>query len=368
MTTDETRPAAPLTVTQALARVMTELPAIGKDSQITEGPQRYRYRGIEAITAHAAPLLGKYGIVLVPKVLSTEPFPYESRGGGAWVEWRMLISFTVYGPSHGLPFMDLDNMPILTAEGAPIYREDCITAGPFYTLGRDNSDKGTNKCQTAAYKYCLLQLLCIGDRADDPDNTRDETAASSPDGTAQRDGWQDMDDWLHHRDRLKLVTDQLDEAHKEALRAWMHAEGIHLPGPRAGWERVYARATEMVNPGRQVIADPTGGPITAEPAFSGDGPKRVDATAAAESLRRAQAALHGDGPLPEPTEAEATAFAGLDPAAAAEIVASVAAMSTSAVSRQLAERGITTTAGDSNARRRRLAVAIGAERAARSAG
>jgi hypothetical protein len=36
-------------------------------------------------------------------------------------------------------------------------------------IGRDNSDKGANKAATAAWKYLLLHLFAIGDRADDSD-------------------------------------------------------------------------------------------------------------------------------------------------------------------------------------------------------
>ena len=47
------------TVSQALAQIINELPAISKGDK---SPQGYTYRGIEAITKQLQPLLAKYGV------------------------------------------------------------------------------------------------------------------------------------------------------------------------------------------------------------------------------------------------------------------------------------------------------------------
>lgn len=136
---------APANVIQALARVMEELPGIGRNERSQQG---YNYRGIEAITREASSLLGRYGVVFVPKVLERKTIDLTVNGK-PWTEDHATILYTVYGPG-GI--------------------EDRIEVGPLIALGRDNSDKGMNKCMTQAFKYALLQTLCIGDAKDDADS------------------------------------------------------------------------------------------------------------------------------------------------------------------------------------------------------
>lgn len=149
MSTREAAPAAepqapPRNVIEALSRVMADLPGIGRTEHSEQG---YDYRGIESITRHAQGLLAKYGVVFVPKVMRREvkDFTINSR---PWTEDQAWVVYTVYGPG-GI--------------------EDRIEVGPLVGLGRDNSDKGMNKALTQAFKYALIQTLCIGDAKDDPD-------------------------------------------------------------------------------------------------------------------------------------------------------------------------------------------------------
>lgn len=137
----------PMTVHAAVAAVMAELPAIGKGNKSPEG---YTYRGIEAITKHLQPLLAKHGVVIVPKakVLDTVPSPAMKDG---WQDVTMRVQWRIYGPD-GSYF-------------------EAVTHG----IGRDRSDKGSNKAQTQAYKYLLLHLFCIADAKDDPDSHKYES-------------------------------------------------------------------------------------------------------------------------------------------------------------------------------------------------
>lgn len=134
-------------VIAALSRVMRDLPGIGRDSKSDQG---YQYRGIEAITREAQGLLARHGVVFVPKVLSREVVDLTINNR-PWTEQQAWILYTVYGPG-GV--------------------EDRIEVGPFVAQGRDNSDKGMNKCMTQAFKYALLQTLCIGDAKDDADGSK----------------------------------------------------------------------------------------------------------------------------------------------------------------------------------------------------
>lgn len=145
-------------VVEALAAVMAELPAIGKDSKAAPQQGGYAYRGIEAITQHVQPLFAKHGVVFVPRVMS-----YEIRdiivNDKPWTDTVALIEYDVYGPGG---------------------TEDKITVGPLLAIGRDNSDKGGNKCATQAYKYALLQALCISDAKDDADQGSPEADQRRP--------------------------------------------------------------------------------------------------------------------------------------------------------------------------------------------
>lgn len=140
--TERPRPAH---VIEALARVMEELPGIGKDDT---SPQGYNYRGIEAITRHIQTLMGKYCVVAVPRVTTRMTIDLTVNNK-PWTEEQLEVVYTFYGPG-GV--------------------DDRIEVGPLWGLGRDNSDKGANKAMTQAFKYALIQTFCIGDGKDDPDS------------------------------------------------------------------------------------------------------------------------------------------------------------------------------------------------------
>jgi hypothetical protein len=134
-------------VIEALRRVMRDLPAIGKDSKAAPQQGGYAYRGIEAITREVQTLLAKYGVVFVPRVVSHEVREIVVNEK-PWTDTYELVEYDVYGPGG---------------------KEDKITVGPILAIGRDNSDKGGNKCMTQAFKYALIQTLCISDAKDDSD-------------------------------------------------------------------------------------------------------------------------------------------------------------------------------------------------------
>lgn len=170
-------------VVDALARVMAEMPGIGKDQQASAQQGGYAYRGIEAITRAAQPLLAKHGVVFVPQVRQIEVVDIVV-GGKPWTDTRLTVAYTIYGP-----------------EGSSI-------PGPVVVgIGRDGSDKGSNKALSQAYKYCLLQVLCISDAADDADgHTAEADALPKP---AVLEGWASVEEQgaAHRRlaDRIKVL-------------------------------------------------------------------------------------------------------------------------------------------------------------------
>jgi ERF superfamily len=150
-------------VIQAIAMVMRDLPGIAKKKHDNDGQSgvSYAYRGIEEITAEAQGLFAKYGVVFVPRVISRDvkDLTINSR---PWTEEHLEVVYTVYGPGERWAYT-------APAGGYQDQGYDCIEVGPIHALGRDNSDKGCNKAMTQAFKYALLQVLCIGDSKDDGD-------------------------------------------------------------------------------------------------------------------------------------------------------------------------------------------------------
>jgi phytoene dehydrogenase-like protein len=128
-------------VVKALAKVIADLPAIGKGDK---SPQGYSFRGIEAITKHLQPLLARHGVVIVPNATVTSVVPSPAMKD-SWQDVYVTVQWTIYGP-----------------DGSSITA--CTTG-----IGRDNADKGVNKAQTQAFKYLLLHMLCIADAKDDAD-------------------------------------------------------------------------------------------------------------------------------------------------------------------------------------------------------
>lgn len=202
----------PENLVAAIARVMGELPGIGKDGTAAASQGGYAYRGIEAITAHAQGLFAKYEVVFVPKVVTWEIIDIVVQGK-PWTDTRMMIEYEVH---HG---------------GS----DDTITVGPFLALGRDNSDKGANKCMTQAFKYALLQVLCISDKKDDSDGQTHEADAGYDD---QRP-WHEQAGYIDD-DEVTAVNAPLSEtlrkvtgnAGKARLRAWFKDQGypaVKLP-------------------------------------------------------------------------------------------------------------------------------------------
>lgn len=151
---------APRNVIQAIARVMAEIGGIrkmtaaerqrlgigGGDTGIS-----YAYRGIDQLAQKAQPLLGMYGVVIVPNV--TETTITKIVKGNAtlentqWTRTVVEVEWTLYGPGGVSDWIT------------------SITVG----IGDDNSDKGHNKAMTTAFKNLLLRILCVGDPQDDTD-------------------------------------------------------------------------------------------------------------------------------------------------------------------------------------------------------
>jgi hypothetical protein len=135
----------------AIPRIIGDLPAIGKDSEMTQG-QQYRYRGIDDIMPHVKTLFARHGVHVAPiyeLVTDTEILVGRNNSKMTRVVLKGMFRFTAN-------------------DGSSIV---CQTFGE----ARDSGDKAFNKAMTAALKYAITQVLAIAD-GDDPDHYRPELA------------------------------------------------------------------------------------------------------------------------------------------------------------------------------------------------
>lgn len=144
----------PTNVIQALCRVMADLPTISKEvhqpAPGQEGGVKYPFRSIEQIVPFTQDLFARYGIVLAPHRITKWDLREITVREKPWTDDRLTVLFRCYGPGGPTDFIELE-VP---------------------GVGRDNSDKGSNKAMTAAMKYALTQALQIA--GDDPDFERAE--------------------------------------------------------------------------------------------------------------------------------------------------------------------------------------------------
>jgi hypothetical protein len=181
----------PMSVHQAIAAVMGELPNIGKDDRSPEG---FNFRGIEAMTRHVQPLLAKHGLVIVPSARLTRVVAAPAMKEG-WQDVYVEVSWTIVGPDGSQ----------LTAR----------TNG----IGRDRVDRGASKAQTQAYKYLLLHLLCVSDGKDEGD-------AQTYEG--DRTEGEDREDPAVPglRSSIEGAIVRMSDDEKADLKAWFAANGL----------------------------------------------------------------------------------------------------------------------------------------------
>jgi hypothetical protein len=319
---------APKNVIEALARVMDELPGVGKDSKAPPEMGGYAFRGIEAITRAAQHLVGQYGLVPTPKVLEREVKPVKV-GGKDWMETTLKLRYVwKHGPSGTKH-----------------------KVGPLWATAFDNSDKGNSKAMTMGYKQMLLQTFLISDGKEDPDQaTTGERDSVVP--PWQYFGYQDDEDYEKVHNQVSAAWAQLTAEQVEIVRAWLEEKDI-----RRKWPLPADVADALFDRLRALAAQETPQDGTSQP---------VAATAPVEP----SVAPSGSSEPPEaPTPARAPSSRDLErlaktPEQAQAVldraIREVAILSASAVSVALGERQLSK-AGNNNERRRRLAAAMAVE-------
>lgn len=125
-----------MNIYEALANVMKDCTAVGKDSKNPQ--QGYKYRGIDAVMNAVNPALTKNRVFVAPEVLEATREERTSTGKGTLLIYSIAkVRYTFYAEDG-------------TSVTAVVIGE-----------GMDSGDKSMNKAMSAAFKYALFQVLCI---------------------------------------------------------------------------------------------------------------------------------------------------------------------------------------------------------------
>lgn len=148
---------APASIAVALAAVMGDVQAVGKDQQNAQ--QGYNFRGVDAVVNAAGPALRKHGVVVMPTVEDVTYREVEvGKNRTIQRECTLRVRFDFVGPAGD--FMTA----VVCAEAL------------------DSGDKATAKAHSVAFRTCLLQVLAIPTHDLDPDAASPERAkAAKPD-------------------------------------------------------------------------------------------------------------------------------------------------------------------------------------------
>lgn len=131
-------------VYQAINMVQNELAKVGisKNRTNTQGAS-YKFRGIDDVFNSLSPIMARFGLCILPRVLSRNCVERQSKSGGVLFYVTLEVEFDFV----------------------------CATDGSKHTVktfgeAMDSSDKATNKAMSAAYKYAALQAFAIPTEGD----------------------------------------------------------------------------------------------------------------------------------------------------------------------------------------------------------
>lgn len=163
---------AKLSITEKLAAISSEIGGIPKSDENYQ--LKFKYRSIDTIMVKSTPLFAKYGVVIVPEVLSIN---IESRetNKGSYVQ----VAYTCE----------------LLVKYRFVSGDESIEAiVPAFSI--DYSDKCAAQAMTAAYKCAILQVLGIssGDDQDSKNNEIQQPANGSQKTKANGYSWQTIPD------------------------------------------------------------------------------------------------------------------------------------------------------------------------------
>lgn len=140
-------------VYEAICAVTEDLSKIGIAKDKKNSQQGYQFRGIDDVYGALSPLLAKHKLCILPRVKEKEVVERASKSGGALFYTTLTVDFD-----------------IVADDGS---KHTVTTVGE----AMDSADKGSNKAQSAAFKYACFMTFCIPTEGDnDADATTHEVA------------------------------------------------------------------------------------------------------------------------------------------------------------------------------------------------
>lgn len=141
----------------AINAIQGELASTGIAKGRKNQQQGYSFRGIDDIYGALAPLLSKYGLVILPRVVSRSCIERVNQKGTALFYVTVEAEFDIVSSDDGTSH-------VVRAFGEAM----------------DSGDKATNKAMSAAYKYMALMTFCIPTEGDnDSENQTHEVESDS---------------------------------------------------------------------------------------------------------------------------------------------------------------------------------------------
>lgn len=156
-------PARNLGAARKVLALMRAVTHIGKERQADMGTGgKFRFRGIDEAMDAVGHAMRDVGLILSTEVLKDETttVPVTKKGDGRNGPYESTILWTTTKTTMRYTFVDPDDGSTHTIE--------------MIGEGRDASDKSTSKAGSMAFKYALLQALCI------PVTGLDDSDASPP--------------------------------------------------------------------------------------------------------------------------------------------------------------------------------------------
>lgn len=140
------------TVTEALARVSRDVGVIAKDQQVTSGPARYNFRGIDDVLDAIHGPMAEHGVEFIPSGFTViDNTVGVTKSGGSQQHLLGVVHYTIVGPAG-------DSIPAAVLAEA-----------------QDTSDKAASKLMSMAYKYLAFQVLSIPVRGALEESDRDSS-------------------------------------------------------------------------------------------------------------------------------------------------------------------------------------------------
>lgn len=202
-------------VYQAINAVQAELSKDGITKSRRNQQQGYNFRGIDDVYNALSPLLAKYGLCILPRVLARDCQERTTQKGG------VLFYVTVEAEFDFVCAEDGSKHVVRT-----------------FGEAMDSADKATNKAMSAAYKYAAFQAFAIPTEADnDADaHTPEPVRPITPAGGV----WDSLDEETQQRldGVLMNLREYMEQGDAKGANDYLGRAGLSADEKVAVWSKL----------------------------------------------------------------------------------------------------------------------------------